>query len=375
MIPQCNPKANYLAHRQEIDGAIARVLESGRYILGTEVEAFEEEFADYIGVSHAIGVASGTDAIELALRACGIGHGDIVATVSHTAVATVSAISRTGATPVFVDSGEDFLMSPASLAEVLETMRPQKPKAVIVVHLYGQVADMPAILKLVNRHDTKVIEDCAQAHGASLQGRKAGTWGDLGCFSFYPTKNLGALGDGGAVVISDNELADRIMMLRQYGWHRRYSSDEIGINSRLDELQAAVLRVKLKGLDADNQKRQKIATLYREHLNGAIIVLPNSNPNGEHVYHQFVIQTDNRDLMVEGLQSKGVATSVHYPVAVHQQPAYSNPDYCPCDLPITEKIIPRILSLPMFPGMTDHDAKEVSDSVLFLLCEDRFNGL
>jgi dTDP-4-amino-4,6-dideoxygalactose transaminase len=366
MIPQCNPKANYLAHRQEIDGAIARVLESGRYILGTEVEAFEEEFADYIGVSHAVGVASGTDAIELALRACGIGHGDIVATVSHTAVATVSAISRTGATPVFVDSGEDFLMSPASLAEVLETMRPQKPKAVIVVHLYGQVADMPAILKLVNHHDIKVIEDCAQAHGASLQGRKAGTWGDLGCFSFYPTKNLGALGDGGAVVISDNELADRIMMLRQYGWHRRYISDEIGINSRLDELQAAVLRVKLKGLDADNQKRQKIATLYRERLNGAIIVLPNSNPNGEHVYHQFVIQTDNRDLVAEGLQSKGVATSVHYPAAVHQQPAYSNPDYCPCDLPITEKMISRVLSLPMFPGMEDHDAKEVADSVLSL---------
>lgn len=364
MIPQCNPKASYLAHRLEIDAAIARVLESGWYILGKEVACFEEEFADYIGVSHAVGVANGTDGIELALRVCGVSYGDIVATVSHTAVATVSAISRAGGTPVFVDIGEDFLMSSASLAEVLKAMSPCKPKAIIVVHLYGQVADMPAILKLANQHDIKVIEDCAQAHGASLQGRKAGAWGAMGCFSFYPTKNLGALGDGGAVVTSDHELAEHIRALRQYGWRRRYISDEEGVNSRLDELQAAILCLKLKYLDTDNQRRREIAAVYRRDLQDAPISLPDLNTEGEHVYHQFVIQSNHRDLLADRLKVSGVATAIHYPAAVHQQAAYSNKAYSHIALPITEKIIPRILSLPIFPEMTTDEATEVSHAIM-----------
>ncbi len=364
MIPQCNPKANYLAHKQEIEAAITRVLESGWYILGKEVSSFEKEFANYIGVSHAVGVANGTDAIELALRAFGIGHGDIVATVSHTAVATVSAISRTGATPVFVDIGEDYLMSPASFVEVLEIMQPRKPKAIIVVHLYGQVAAMPTILKIANQYNIKVIEDCAQAHGASLQGRKAGAWGDIGCFSFYPTKNLGALGDGGAVVTQDDELADLIRALRQYGWRRRYISDVEGVNSRLDELQAAILRVKLKYLDADNKKRHEIAALYRDRLQDAPLNLPIENTDVQHVYHQFVIQTSNRNLLAEALKMAGVATSVHYPAAVHQQAAYANETYRPLVLSMTEKILPGILSLPIFPEIAANDVIEATRVIL-----------
>jgi len=364
LIPQCNPKASYLAHRQEIDAAITRVLESGWYILGKEVAAFETEFADYIGIPHAIGVASGTDAIELALRVCGIGQGDVVATVSHTAVATVSAICRTGATPVFVDIGEDFLMLPSSLSEVMRMMHPQKPKVIIVVHLYGQVADMSAILDLANEHGIKVIEDCAQAHGASLQGRQAGSWGDMGCFSFYPTKNLGAFGDGGAVVTRKDESVEKLRSLRQYGWRKRYISDDNGVNSRLDELQAAVLRVKLKYLDTDNQKRREIAAFYRDRMKDSPLDLPVENTDVEHVYHQFVIQTSDRGLLADRLKANGVATSIHYPAAVHQQTAYSNKAYRPLALPITEKIIPKILSLPIFPEMTTDCVIDVNNAIL-----------
>lgn len=362
MIPQSNPKASYLAHKQEIDEAVSRVLESGWYILGKEVEAFEAEFADYLDVEHAIGVASGTDAIELALRALGVGIGDAVATVSHTAVATVAAILRCGAEPRFIDVGEYFTMNPESLAEVLGLC--PNIKAVVVVHLYGQMADMPVILESAKKHNVMVIEDCAQAHGASLKGKKAGSWGDIGCFSFYPTKNLGALGDAGAVVTKDDKLAEHVRILRQYGWRKRYISDEQGVNSRLDEIQAAVLRVKLKHLDSDNDKRREVTVSYREYLKDTPMQLPKENPCIKHVYHQFVIQSPKRDLLAERLRAAGVATAIHYPAAVHQQPAYSRSVYCPLDLVVTEKIIPMILSLPMFPELAIQNVRNVADAVL-----------
>ena len=364
MIPQSNPGASYLAYKDEIDSAIQRVLTSGWYILGQEVESFEKEFAAYIGVEHAIGVANGTDALELALRACGVEAGDSVITVSHTAVATASAISRIGAKPIFVDIDEDFLISSSGLKEVLKMSSSIRPKAIIVVHLYGQPADMPSLVELANEYGMVVIEDCAQAHGALLHNRRVGSWGGIGCFSFYPTKNLGALGDGGAVVTDDSKLADKVTMLRQYGWRQRYISDEKGLNSRLDELQAAVLRVKLRGLDMANQKRREIASCYRHKLEGSSIISPQEKPVCNHVYHQFVIQSTQRDLLAMKLMNSGVATAIHYPAAVHQQPAYSNNKYCPMQLLVTERIVSQILSLPIFPEMHIRDACYVADAIL-----------
>ena len=267
MIPQTDPRASYLEHKAEIDTAIQRVLDSGWYILGKEVDAFERAFAAYVGITHAIGVANGTDALELALRACGIGPGDLVFTVSHTAVATVAAIELVGATPVLVDiDPATYTLDPNCLEAALAHPPAGRPKAVIPVHLYGQPADMPAILELVRRYDLYIIEDCAQSHGAKLAGRMTGSWGDIAAFSFYPTKNLGALGDGGMVVTKDHDLAEKVQLLRQYGWKKRYVSEYPGGNSRLDELQAAILHSKLPYLDLENHRRREIASQYSELL-------------------------------------------------------------------------------------------------------------
>ena len=263
MIPQANPGAGYRALKAEIDEAVARVLSSGWYILGNELRAFEAEFAAWIGVPSVIGCGNGTDAIVLALRGLGIGSGSTVVTVSHTAVATVAAIEMTGATPVLVDIDPvHYTMDPDALRRVLEQPPAGLPKirAVVVVHLYGQTADLERIVPLCREHGVAVIEDCAQAHGARLYGKRVGTFGDAATFSFYPTKNLGAFGDGGAVAVSDPAVAQRIAALRQYGWHKHYISDEVGMNSRLDEVQAAILRVKLAHLDGHNARRRQIAT-------------------------------------------------------------------------------------------------------------------
>ncbi len=359
MIPQCNPKAGYLAHKTEIDAAIARVLNSGWYILGEEVETFEREFAAWLGITHAVGVANGTDAIELALRAAGIREGDKVATVSHTAVATVVAIRHCGALPVFVDVDPDYYtMSPYSLEAALD--RVPDIKAVVVVHLYGQMADMPAILESAKRHDLIVIEDCAQAHGAALDGRKAGTRGDFGCFSFYPTKNLGALGDGGAVVTDNAAAAERLSTLRQYGWDEMRSSQLEGVNSRLDELQAAVLRERLKHLDADNAARRRIAAAYRSGLQACSgIGLPPEREGCEHVYHQFVIRCKNRKTVAEGLAQSRIGCAVHYPQPVHRQPAYADARFTSVSLKHTEETVTGILSLPMYPELPLPDVDRV----------------
>ncbi|MFQ5559300.1 MAG: DegT/DnrJ/EryC1/StrS family aminotransferase [Nitrospinota bacterium] len=359
MIPQCNPKAGFIRHRREIERAVSKVLSSGSYILGREGRVFEEEFARFIGTKHASGVGSGTDAVELALRAVGVKAGDRVAVVSHTAVATVSAISRIGGTPLFVDIDEGFTLDASQLESLLSSREAGSVKAVIVVHLYGKMAEMPKIISVSQKYQIPVIEDCAQAHGASLDGKMAGTWGALGCFSFYPTKNLGALGDGGVVVTGNEELARKIEGLRQYGWKTRYISETTGYNSRLDEIQAAILRVKLRYLKEDNDKRRMIAELYGKRLKGVPVGLPVESGDAGHVYHQFVIRSRLRTHIQETLAAGGIGTAVHYPVPVHLQEAYSDPRFSPLKMPVTERVIKEILSLPMFPELHVKDVDYV----------------
>jgi dTDP-4-amino-4,6-dideoxygalactose transaminase len=367
MIPQSNPKANYIAHKTEIDVAVKRVLESGWYILGNEVSSFEQEFAKNMEITHAVGVASGTDALELALRACGIGEGDFVITVSHTAVATASAIVRTGAKPLFVDIDPDtFTMSAQQLKDLLAIWQHKKPKAVIPVHIYGQAANMPEILAIAHQHDLFVIEDCAQAHGATLNNKKVGTWGDIACFSFYPTKNLGALGDGGIVTTNNEKLAEKLRWLREYGWRERYISDIAGgINSRLDELQAAILRVKLPHLETENESRRKIAEIYINILSkNQDIILPKITKTNKSVYHQYVIQIKERDALRSSLKEQEIGTLIHYPVPIHQQAAFSDNELSPLPLPNTEKAATQILSLPMYPELTTKQAEQIANTVL-----------
>lgn len=367
LIPQSNPKASYLAHREEIEAGLLRVANSGWYILGPEVAGFEAEFAAYHSLPHAVGVANGTDALELALRACGVEPGQAVFTVSHTAVATVAAIERCGALPVLVDIDPvTYTLDPNALEQGLKSWRGSLPVAVVPVHLYGQPADMPAILEIAGPYGLRVVEDCAQAHGACLDGRLAGTWGDAAAFSFYPTKNLGALGDGGAVITPDEGIARRVRELRQYGWRERYVSAIPGINSRLDELQAAVLRVKLRHLDTDNARRRVIAARYREALAGKGLILPTSRDGAEPVYHQFVVRWPERDRLQGQLQKLGIGTLVHYPRPVHAQPAYAG-RLAYGDLTHSEQASASVLSLPMYPELTDDQVARVAKTLGKLL--------
>jgi dTDP-4-amino-4,6-dideoxygalactose transaminase len=346
MIPQVDLKAAYLAHRPELDAAIARVLSSGSYILGSEVEGFEREFAAYLDVQCALGLASGTDALYLALRAAGIGTGAEVITVSHTFVATVAAIEMCGARPVFVDVDETtYTMDPRCIEPAITP----RTRALLPVHLYGQVADLNPILDIAKKHGLDVIEDCAQAHGAAYQGKRAGAWGLAGCFSFYPTKNLGCLGDGGMVVTNDAGFGANLRMLRQYGWCLRNTSETPGWNSRLDEIQAAVLRVRLPHLDRDNAKRRRLAAAYDEGLAGTDFQTPRSCR--DHVYHQYVVQHFERDQARRALDEHAVLTAVHYPVPVHLQPGYTRLGYTEGALPVTERVARRIISLPIFPTL------------------------
>ncbi len=371
---QSNPKAGYLAHKAEIDAALQRVLESGYYILGQEVAAFEQEFAAFIGVAHGIGVANGTDALEIALRACGVGAGDVVITVSHTAVATVSAIERAGALPLLVDVDPiSCTMAVDCLADAILHVQ-QTPslgtlKAIIPVHLYGHPADMPAIMALAEQHGLKVIEDCAQAHGAMLGDRKIGSWGHLAAFSLYPTKNLGALGDAGIVVTTDATLAEAVQTQRQYGWRQRYVSDVAGINSRLDPMQAAILRIKLRYLEQDNAQRQHIASLYHSSLAGLVLQLPQLQTQSQlavtHVYHQYVVQVGDRDGLQRFLGAQEIGTGIHYPVPVHLQPAYqSRVPVGRHQLPITEQLSQQILSLPMHPYLQKEEVQRTTAAVV-----------
>jgi dTDP-4-amino-4,6-dideoxygalactose transaminase len=352
-----DPKAGYLAAQAEIDAAVNRVLQSGIYILGPEVEAFEKEFSAWLGVAGTVGVANGTDALELALLAAGIGAGDKVVTVANTVTATVSAIGATDARPVFVDvEPATMLMDLNALEKLLTSTRDPRIKAVVPVHLYGQAVDMPRLMELAERHHLIVIEDCAQAHGAMVGGRKAGTWGQLAAFSFYPTKNLGALGDAGAVGGRDLLLLEQVRLLRQYGWRKRYVSDLPGRNSRLDEMQAAILRVRLPRLEADNARRTAIATQYLSALPALPLRLPTVAEGRTHCWHQFVIRTPRRDELKAQLEKKGILCGILYPVPVHRQPAYHD---AALSMPQTEQACAEVLSLPMHPGLSDEDVARV----------------
>ena len=359
---QCDPLLGFQAAREEIEAAVARVLASGAYILGPEVDAFEREFAHWSGAASAVGCANGTDALVLALRALGVGPGATVVTVSHTAVATVAAIELTGAAPLLIDVDPDtFTMDPEELATVLASAPAGLPPigAVVPVHLYGQPAEMGLICEAAARAGVVVVEDCAQAHGAALRDRGVGQWGAAAAYSFYPTKNLGAFGDGGAVTTGDEAVARRLRRLRQYGWEGERTSVEPGMNSRLDELQAAILRVKLSSLDADNHRRGRIADLYDAGLAGAAI-LPRRAPESTHVFHQYVIRRPDRGPLQARLRERGVLTAVHYPVPVHLQPAFRDrvalgPSRCRA----TERLAGEILSLPMHPQLSDGDVDRV----------------
>jgi dTDP-4-amino-4,6-dideoxygalactose transaminase len=367
-IPQASPGRDYRRHQKEIDAALRRALDSGRYILGPEVQAFEGDFAGYLGLREGVGVANGTDAVELALRAVGVGPGDAVYTVSHTAVATVVGVERTGATPILVDIDEaTYTMDPASLATAIAVdERPggARPAAIVAVHLYGQPAAMTELMSIARAAGLFVVEDCAQAHGARLDGRPAGTWGDVAAFSFYPTKNLGALGDGGFVATDDEGLAARTRELRQYGWRDRYVSALAGMNSRLDEVQAAVLRAKLPHLDADNARRRAIAARYDSGLVGSVVGRPTAGPGVEHVFHQYVVRTRSRDALMAWLRERGISTAIHYPVPVHMQPGYSGRQPRVVELAVTERIVDEIVSLPIFPSMSDEEVDRVIEGVL-----------
>ncbi|MHB8130633.1 MAG: DegT/DnrJ/EryC1/StrS family aminotransferase [Mobilitalea sp.] len=365
MIHCSNPSAQYKTNKKKISDAIQRVLESGNYILGNEVSAFEKSFAFYCGVKYTVGLNSGTDALILALRALGIGPKDEVITVSHTAIATISAIIASGATPVLVDIEPGYYtISPKCFEKAITS----RTKAVIPVHLYGQPADMGSIIKIARKHSLFVIEDCAQAAGAVYNGKRVGSIGDAGCFSFYPTKNLGAIGDGGAVVTKNIKLSHRIRQLRQYGWDRSRITKEPGFNSRLDEMQAAILNVKLNSLDKDNIKRRKIAQLYRAGLAKLPLELPKERPDATHVYHLYVIACSGRDLLKRRLGEYKILAGVHYPLPGHLHSGYKTRCRFPrMGLPVTEKASGEILSLPIYPEMTLSQTAQVISALKNLL--------
>jgi dTDP-4-amino-4,6-dideoxygalactose transaminase len=361
MIPFTDPSASYRAVKAEVDAAIQRVLDSGWYVLGKEVEAFEDEFASFHGENlHAVGVANGTDAIALCLRNLDLGYGDEVITVSHTAVATIAGIELAGCTPVFADIDPvSRCIDPKSVEDRIGP----KTRAIMPVHIYGQPAEIHKILEIGKAHDLEVIEDCSQAHGAEINGQKVGTFANLSAFSCYPTKNLGGTGDGGVILCRSEEFAKKIKSLRQYGWNEHRESIVPGFNSRLDEIQAAILRVKLKYLLSDNAKRRKIAKEYDHAFSDLPITLPNLKKDELHAMHLYVIETENRDRLLDYLRKQGIGVSLHYPLAVHQHTAYSNRIRGVDDLPNTEAFYQNHLSLPMFPELQDAAVRKVIESV------------
>lgn len=349
------PLADYLASKTEIMAATQAVMERGQYILGESVAAFEGEFAAFCGTAYAMGVANGTDAVEILLLGLGIGAGDWVAVPSFTAVASVSGIRRTGAKPLFVDiNRETFTMDPRSLEAALATNAGSRVRAVLAVHLYGHPADMQVLASICDVHGVILLEDCAQAHGACLGDRRAGSLAKGAAFSFYPTKNLGAMGDGGAITTDDPDLIMRLREIRQYGWRDRYISVQEGINSRLDEIQAAILRLKLKRLTASNLRRSHLAERYRRGLEKLpAVTLPITRTGCSHAYHLYVIRTPYRDELMDFLMAQQIPVSRHYPAAVHQQPGYAGYFRHSPQLPETERAIREVLSLPLHPYLKE----------------------
>jgi dTDP-4-amino-4,6-dideoxygalactose transaminase len=358
VIPLVDLKAQYQSIKPEVDASIQRVLDHAGFILGAEVQAFEASFAAYLGAGEAVGVASGTAALQLALQACGIGRGDEVITSAHTFFATAEPISNLGATPVFVDiDPATFNIDP----QRVEAAITPRTRAIVPVHLYGRPAPMDELLEIGSRHGLVVIEDAAQAVGARYRGRACGTIGGLGCFSFYPGKNLGAYGDGGAVTGNDPALLARIRKLRDHGRTSKYEHDEIGYGERLDALQAAVLAAKLTHLAAWTAARRSHARLYSELLAGSAVITPGEDPADEHVFHLYVIRSERRDELLKHLAASGVGAGVHYPVPLHRQPAYR--DLPAVSLPATELAASQVLSLPMYPELSTDQIEFTVDAI------------
>jgi dTDP-4-amino-4,6-dideoxygalactose transaminase len=360
MIPLVDLKAQYQSIKEEIDRAITDVLESCQFVLGDKVEAFESDFAGFCQRRYAVGVNSGTSALHLALLAAGIKPGDEVITVSYTFVASVAAILYTGARPVLVDIDPKVCTMDPALVEKAITPR---TKAIMPVHLYGTCADMDPILEIARRHNLIVIEDAAQAHGAEYKGQRAGSMGQLACFSFYPGKNLGAYGEGGAVVTNDSEYVKVIKQLRDHGQSRKYHHDTVGYNYRMEGLQGAVLGVKLSHLDEWNRARRGHAAGYRRSLADSGLRLLDEVPNNRSVYHIFPVFTPQRDSLVEHLKERGIATGIHYPIPVHLQSGYRDLGYKAGDLPHTEQASNEVLSLPMYPELSNEAVSEISDAI------------
>jgi len=359
-------KKQYEYIKDEIKGPIEKVMRSSAFILGEDVGFFEQEFAAYCGVKYGVGVNSGTDALFLACLACGIGKGDEVIVMPYTYIATTLAISMTGAMPVFVDIDEKTCNIDISKIEKFIT---KKTKAILPVHLYGHPVDMDPLMEIAKKHNLKIIEDCAQAHGALYKNKKVGSFGDVSCFSFYPTKNLGAFGDGGMVLTSSGEIKEKLLFLRDYGRKGRYEHVIKGYNSRLDTLQAAILRVKLRHLDEWNEKRRKNAMLYTKLLKEKKIdiILPYEAEYAKHVYHLYAVRVKNRKAVMDDLAEKGIRTLIHYPIPIHLQEAYKDLGYKRGDFPISEKCCEEILSLPMYPELSEAEIKYVIDALKELL--------
>ena len=355
MILCSDPRAQYLAHKADIDAAVARVLASNSYVLGAEVAAFEREFGTYLGGASVVGVGSCTDALTLALRALDVGAGEVV-TTALSATATLAAIVAAGAVPVVADISDDTLnLSPAAVERALTPAT----RAIIAVHLHGCPAEMDALAAIARKRGLALIEDCAQASGARYRDRPVGTLGDIGCFSFYPTKNLGAVGDGGAVATTQPALAERIRGLRQYGWDAGRKTREPGVNSRLDEIQAAILRVKLPYLDSDNARRRAIAARYDRGLAGAGLRLPSPPPHVSAVFHQYVVRTRSRSALMARLEASGIRAGIHYAVPLHREPGYKSHLRAPASLPLSEHAADSVVSLPMYPELTDKQVDAV----------------
>jgi dTDP-3-amino-3,4,6-trideoxy-alpha-D-glucose transaminase len=346
----------------EMMEAVERIARTGAFSLGPEVEAFEAEFAAYNGIAHSVGVSSGTEALVLALRALDIGPGDEVIVPANSFIATAEAVSLAGATPRPVDvDPHTHLMTGAGVEAAIGP----RTRCVIPVHLMGSTVDMESILAVAREHNLRVVEDTAQAHGALLRGRRAGTFGDIGCFSFYPTKNLGAWGDGGAIVTADGDLADRVRLLRCHGERPRYHHQVVGTTARLDALQAAILRIKLRDLDAVTDERRRIGATLRAGLEGSSVGLPGrACEDADHVYHLFVVRTDDRHGLREHLTAQGVSTAVHYPLAIHRTAAYAELGFAAGSLPVAERLADEICTLPLFPGMSEDEIARVIQAVM-----------
>ena len=341
----------FFQYQEEFEAKAVSVLRSGWYVLGKEVSSFEKEFAAYVGSKYCVGLASGLDALWLAFKVLGIGKGDEVIVQANTYIASVMGITINGATPVFVEPDDAYGIN----ADFIEQAITDKTKAVLVVHLYGQACQMDQVVEICKKHHLRLVEDCAQSHGACFNGQMTGTFGDIGCFSFYPSKNLGAFGDAGAIVTNDEQIAKDMKVYRNYGSEKRYHNKVVGANSRLDELQAGLLRVRLTHLDEMTKEKVKIAKKYLEELKCDYFELPTLRENANHVWHQFVIRSQYRDELIEYLKGKGIGTIIHYPIPPHLSEAYQYLGFTEGAFPITELYAERVLSIPMYNGMTEEE--------------------